>query len=62
MTTSTLIPDAAVDTTTDAFGERNLQKAGYETSPLSDGTLDGLHVHEVALTSMLPRSDFFTMG
>ena len=37
---------------TDAFGERNLQKAGYETSPLGDGTLDGFHVHEVALTSM----------
>ena len=37
---------------TDAFGERNLQKAGYETSPLADGTLDGFHVHEVALTSM----------
>ena len=37
---------------TDAFSERNLQKAGYETSPLADGTLDGLHVHEVALTSM----------
>jgi 2-oxoglutarate ferredoxin oxidoreductase subunit alpha len=37
---------------TDAFGERNLQKAGYETSPLVDGTVDGFHVHEVALTSM----------
>src|SRR6187455_1975209 len=37
---------------TDAFGERNLQKAGYATSPLVDGTLDGFHVHEVALTSM----------
>ncbi|MSO95958.1 MAG: 2-oxoacid:acceptor oxidoreductase subunit alpha [Thermoleophilia bacterium] len=37
---------------TDAFNERNLQKAGYEASPLSDGSLAGLHVHEVALTSM----------
>ena len=37
---------------TDAFNERNLQKAGYATSPLADGTLDGFHVHEVALTSM----------
>ena len=37
---------------TDAFSERNLQKAGYEMSPLTDGTLDGFHVHEVALTSM----------
>ena len=37
---------------TDAFSERNLQKAGYEASPLEDGSLDGFHVHEVALTSM----------
>jgi 2-oxoglutarate ferredoxin oxidoreductase subunit alpha len=37
---------------TDAFNDRNLQKAGYETSPLTDGSLDGYHVHEVALTSM----------
>ena len=37
---------------TDAFSERNLQKAGYEASPLADGSLDGFHVHEVALTSM----------
>ena len=37
---------------TDAFNERNLQKAGYAESPLGDGSLEGFHVHEVALTSM----------
>jgi len=37
---------------TDAFNDRNLQKAGYDESPLTDGTVDGFHVHEVALTSM----------
>ncbi len=37
---------------TDAFNERNLQKAGYASNPLVDGTLDRFHVHEVALTSM----------
>jgi len=37
---------------TDAFNDRNLQKAGYETSPLEDGSLESYHVHEVALTSM----------
>ena len=37
---------------TDAFNDRNLQKAGYEASPLADGSLEGFHVHEVALTSM----------
>jgi 2-oxoglutarate/2-oxoacid ferredoxin oxidoreductase subunit alpha len=37
---------------TDSFKERNLQKAGYESSPLDDGSLADYHVHEVALTSM----------
>src|SRR5687767_3697402 len=37
---------------TDTFKERNLQKAGYEASPLEDGSLAGFHVHEVGLTSM----------
>ncbi|HEV2591939.1 MAG TPA: 2-oxoacid:acceptor oxidoreductase subunit alpha [Gaiellaceae bacterium] len=37
---------------TDAFTDRNLQKAGYETNPLEDGTLDGYQVHAVPLTSM----------
>jgi len=37
---------------TDTFKERNLQKAGYETNPLEDGSLAHYHVHEVALTSM----------
>ncbi|HWG55710.1 MAG TPA: 2-oxoacid:acceptor oxidoreductase subunit alpha [Gaiellaceae bacterium] len=37
---------------TDQFKERNLQKAGYETSPLEDGSLAGYHVHPVPLTSM----------
>jgi 2-oxoglutarate ferredoxin oxidoreductase subunit alpha len=37
---------------TDAFNERNLQKAGYPANPLEDGTLADFHVHEVALASM----------
>ena len=37
---------------TDAFNERNLQKAGYGASPLADGSLADYHLHEVALTSM----------
>ena len=37
---------------TDAFNERNLQKAGYEANPLEDGSLADYHVHAVALTSM----------
>src|SRR5438067_1099664 len=36
----------------DAFAERNIQKAGYETNPLTDGSLVDYQVHEVPLTSM----------
>jgi 2-oxoglutarate ferredoxin oxidoreductase subunit alpha len=37
---------------TDAFNERNLKKAGYEASPLDDGSLADFQVHAVPLTSM----------
>src|SRR6201997_4878280 len=37
---------------TDAFTDRNLQKAGYETNPLEDGSLGDYQVHAVQLTSM----------
>ena len=37
---------------TDAFSDRNLQKAGYATSPLEDGSLSDFHVHAVSLSSM----------
>ena len=36
----------------DAFTERNLEKAGYEESPLEDRSLDEYHVHEVPLTTL----------
>jgi 2-oxoglutarate ferredoxin oxidoreductase subunit alpha len=36
----------------DAFTERNLDKAGYQTNPLEDGSLEGYHVHEVPLTTL----------
>ena len=42
----TLIVDA------DAFSDRNLKKAGYETSPLEDGSLSEYQVHQVPLTSL----------
>jgi len=37
---------------TDAFNDRNLQKAGYAANPLDDGSLGDFHVHPVALSSM----------
>ncbi|HVF33253.1 MAG TPA: 2-oxoacid:acceptor oxidoreductase subunit alpha [Acidimicrobiales bacterium] len=36
----------------DAFDERALQKAGYATNPLTDGTLTSFQVYEVPMTSM----------
>jgi 2-oxoglutarate ferredoxin oxidoreductase subunit alpha len=36
----------------DAFSDRNLQKAGYATSPLDDGSLESYNVHAIPLTSM----------
>ena len=49
---SDLVKGGTIIVNTDAFNERNLQKAGYETSPLADGSLSDYHVHEVALSSM----------
>jgi 2-oxoglutarate ferredoxin oxidoreductase subunit alpha len=37
---------------TDAFTERNLEKAGYTSNPLDDGSLDEYQVQEVPLTSL----------
>ena len=36
----------------DAFNDRNLQKAGYTTNPLEDGTLEAYNVHAVPLSAM----------
>jgi len=36
----------------DAFTDRNLEKAGYAANPLEDGSLDEFQVHSVQLTSM----------
>jgi len=37
---------------TDAFTDRNLKKAGYESSPLDDGSLADYQLHAVPLTSL----------
>lgn len=36
----------------DAFNERNLQKAGYAANPLEDGSLDEWQLHTVPLSSL----------
>ena len=43
---------ATVIVNVDAFEERNLTKAGYEASPLSDGSLSAYTVYEVPMTSI----------
>lgn len=48
---SNLPPNGFLIVDTDAFDERNLQKAGYMESPLEDGTLSAYRVFPVALTS-----------
>ena len=41
---------------TDAFSDRNVTKAGYETDPLHDGTLDGYKVYEVPMTDLTKKA------
>ena len=36
----------------DAFNERNLEKAGYTSNPLEDGSLDDYQVFKVKMTQM----------
>ncbi|MGQ0432184.1 MAG: 2-oxoacid:acceptor oxidoreductase subunit alpha [Microthrixaceae bacterium] len=47
-----LEPGGTLIVNEDAFDERNLTKAGYTVSPLSDGSLDGYTVFEVPMTSL----------
>jgi 2-oxoglutarate/2-oxoacid ferredoxin oxidoreductase subunit alpha len=36
----------------DAFSKRNLSKAGYDSNPLEDGSLDGYHLIRIPMTSL----------
>jgi 2-oxoglutarate ferredoxin oxidoreductase subunit alpha len=47
-----LEPGAAVLLNSDSFDERSLQKAGYTSDPRGDGSLAGLKVYEVPMTSL----------
>src|SRR5947199_7900497 len=40
----------------DAFVDRNLEKAGYPSDPLADGSLDGYQVYKVPMTSITVRA------
>ncbi len=43
---------AEIIVNTDEFTKRAMQKVGYETSPLEDGSMDGYSVHPVPLTTL----------
>ncbi|MDT0398802.1 2-oxoacid:acceptor oxidoreductase subunit alpha [Streptomyces edwardsiae] len=43
---------AEIIVNTDEFTKRAMQKVGYDTSPLEDGSLDGYHLHPVPLTTL----------
>jgi 2-oxoglutarate/2-oxoacid ferredoxin oxidoreductase subunit alpha len=47
---------AEIIVNTDEFTKRNLAKVGYDSDPLTDGTLDGYTLHPVGLTSMTVKA------
>ena len=51
-----LEPGGSVIVNTDAFTERNIAKAGYDSDPLHDGTLDGYKVYEIPMTDLTKKS------
>jgi len=51
-----LPPGGALIVNTDAFSANNLRKAGYESNPLSDGSLKQHTVFEVPITTLNARS------
>jgi 2-oxoglutarate ferredoxin oxidoreductase subunit alpha len=51
-----LVPGGAIIANTDEFNPPNLKKAGYESNPLQDGSLQAYRLIEVPLTSMNRRA------
>ena len=51
-----LVAGGTIILNTDSFDERNLSKAGYQSNPLEDGSLDGYTVIEVAMTSLTKQA------
>src|SRR5205814_4250273 len=40
----------------DAFSKRNLEKAGYSSSPLEDGSLQAYRVHRIPMSTLTTRA------
>ncbi|MBA3551833.1 MAG: 2-oxoacid:acceptor oxidoreductase subunit alpha [Actinobacteria bacterium] len=51
-----LEPNGTLIVNEDAFVDRNLEKAGYSTNPLDDGSLGGYRVYRVPMTSITVRA------
>jgi 2-oxoglutarate ferredoxin oxidoreductase subunit alpha len=51
-----LAPGGTIIANEDAFSKRNLQKAGYEASPLEDGSLDRFQLVRIPMTSLTSRA------
>jgi len=47
-----VVQGGALIINSDAFTERNLEKAGYESNPLEDGSLDGYRSYPVAMSQI----------
>src|SRR6516165_2649564 len=47
---------ATVIVNEDAFSKRNLEKAGYDSNPLEDGSLGGYRVHRIPMTTLTQRA------
>ncbi len=46
----------------DAFTKRNLEKAGYDASPLEDGSLEAYRVHRIPMSTLTTRAVEGTPG
>ena len=51
-----LAPAGTIVANSDAFLERNLEKAGYETNPLEDGSLDAYRVLSVPMEELTKKA------
>ncbi len=49
-------PGATIIVNEDAFTQRNLERAGYTSNPLTDGSLDAYQVYRVPMTSITVRA------
>jgi 2-oxoglutarate ferredoxin oxidoreductase subunit alpha len=47
-----LKPDGILIANTHAFSDKNLERAGYKTNPLEDGSLEGFRIYPVDITTM----------